>query len=113
MPVKCWYVYLLLCRDNSVYCGITNNMKKRLKAHNEGKGAKYTRGRGPLQLIYSEKAESKSAALRREAQIKKMPRVEKLSLNGGLYDPKAGCKHKIEHLWSGIKCSKCGGWFCL
>lgn len=75
-----WCVYLLLCRDNSVYCGITNDLEKRLATHAKGKGAKYTRGRLPVTLIYAEKAKDKSAALKREFQIKAMPRKQKLNL---------------------------------
>jgi putative endonuclease len=81
MPIgKVWYVYLLLCRDDSLYCGITNRLKRRIKAHNDGKGAKYTRGRGPVTLVYVEKMKSKGMALRREARIKAMPRSEKVEL---------------------------------
>jgi predicted GIY-YIG superfamily endonuclease len=75
-----WCVYLLLCRDNSVYCGITNDLFLRLFTHNKGKGAKYTRSRLPVILIYAEKAKDKSAALKRELQIKAMPRRQKLNL---------------------------------
>ena len=75
-----WVCYLLQCADNTLYCGITNNLDKRLAAHNAGEGAKYTRGRAPLQLVYQERCENKSAALKRERQIKKMPRSDKLKL---------------------------------
>lgn len=75
-----WCCYLLRCADNTLYCGITNNLDKRLAAHNAGEGAKYTRGRAPLQLVHQEACEDKSAALKRERQIKKMPRSKKLKL---------------------------------
>lgn len=75
-----WTVYLLRCRDESLYCGITNDLQARLEAHRTGKGAKYTRGRGPLELVYSEDCADKSAALKRELQIKALPREKKLEL---------------------------------
>ena len=77
---KTWLVYLFLCRDGTLYCGITNDMPRRIKAHDEGKGAKYTRGRGPVRLVYSEPAKSKGDALRREREIKSMGRKKKSSL---------------------------------
>lgn len=75
-----WYVYILRCRDDTLYCGISPDIEKRLEQHRSGKGAKYTRGRGPLELIYSEVCDSHSDALKREAAIKRMPRSEKLKL---------------------------------
>ena len=72
---KVWFVYLL-------YCGITDDVSRRLEAHAAGKGAKYTRGRGPLELVYTEACESHSDALKREAAIKKLKRHEKLRLAG-------------------------------
>jgi putative endonuclease len=77
---KSWYVYILRCKDDTLYCGITPDLEKRLQQHNAGKGAKYTRGRGPLELVYSEVCDSHSDALKREAAIKRMPRSEKLKL---------------------------------
>lgn len=77
-----WCCYLLRCADDTLYCGITNDLEKRLLAHNAGEGAKYTRGRGPLALLYSESCADKSAALKRELQIKRLSRVEKLALCG-------------------------------
>jgi putative endonuclease len=65
-----------------LYCGITDDVLRRLEAHRSGKGAKYTRGRGPLELVYTEECESYSAALKREAAIKKLKRQEKLRLAG-------------------------------
>ena len=79
---KAWFVYLLRCGDGSLYCGITDDVQRRLEAHRAGKGAKYTRGRGPLELVYTEQCESYSAALKREATIKKLKRPEKLALAG-------------------------------
>lgn len=86
-----WVCYLLQCADNTLYCGITNNLDKRLAAHNAGEGAKYTRGRAPLQLVYQEACEDKSAALKRERQIKSLSRADKLalcSLVGGRFTSK-------------------------
>lgn len=79
---KKWFVYLLRCGDGSLYCGITDDVSRRLEAHAAGKGAKYTRGRGPLELVYREECESYSTALKREAAIKKLKRPEKLALAG-------------------------------
>lgn len=77
---KTWYVYILECGDGTLYTGITDDVQRRLQAHQSGKGAKYTRGRGPLTLRYREVCESYSHALRREAQIKRLSRQEKLKL---------------------------------
>lgn len=75
-----WYLYILRCKDDSLYTGITTDVEKRLKAHRAGKGAKYTRGRGPLELVYREECGDHSDALRREVEIKRLPRDEKLKL---------------------------------
>jgi putative endonuclease len=75
-----WYVYILRCGDGSLYTGSTDNVARRLAAHRAGKGAKYTRGRGPLELVYTEKLPDKSSALRREWAIKHLSRQEKLAL---------------------------------
>ena len=75
-----WYLYILCCGDGTLYTGITNDVEKRLEAHRAGKGAKYTRGRGPLELVYQEEVEDKPAALRREHAIKGLKRGEKLRL---------------------------------
>ncbi len=72
-----WFVYLLQCGDGTFYIGITNNLEKRLKAHNENKGAKYTKGRGPCKLIETIECISKSKALKLEAKWKKVPRAKK------------------------------------
>lgn len=74
------YVYIVRCSDGSLYTGWTNDLKNRIKAHNDGKGAKYTKSRLPVKLVYSEIFETKSEALSREAKIKKLTRKEKLEL---------------------------------
>ncbi len=75
-----WCVYLLRCGDGSLYCGVTNDLSKRLSAHRAGTGARYTRGRGPLRLVYQERAADRSAALSREHAVKQLSREEKLAL---------------------------------
>jgi predicted GIY-YIG superfamily endonuclease len=75
-----WKLYILRCGDGSFYTGITVNVEKRLETHRSGKGAKYTRGRGPLELVYSEECGDHSAALRRELEIKALSREEKQKL---------------------------------
>ena len=75
-----WKLYILRCGDGSLYTGITTDVPKRLEAHRSGKGAKYTRGRGPLELVYWEDCGDHSAALKRELEIKALPREEKLKL---------------------------------
>lgn len=77
------YVYMLRCKDGSLYTGWTNDLEHRLAMHQQGKGAKYTRGRGPLELVYSEELDSKEAAMKREAAIKKLSREQKLELLQG------------------------------
>ena len=75
-----WYLYILRCGDGSLYTGISTDVARRLEEHRNGKGAKYTRGRGPLELVYQEECGDHSAALKREAEIKALPREEKLKL---------------------------------
>lgn len=75
-----WYVYMLRCGDGSLYTGCTDDVERRLAVHNSGKGAKYTRSRLPVTLVYREVVADKSAALRREAAIKALPRSKKLAL---------------------------------
>ena len=75
-----WWVYLLRCGDGTLYTGITDNLPRRLAAHNAGKGAKYTRSRRPVVLVYREQAADRSAALRRERAIKRLTRKQKLEL---------------------------------
>ena len=74
------YVYILRCGDGSLYTGWTNHLEERVAAHQAGRGAKYTRGRGPVELVYWESFSNKSSALRRECAIKRLSRAEKLSL---------------------------------
>lgn len=74
------YVYILRCADNSLYTGWTNNLDKRVKIHSEGKGAKYTRARLPIELVYFEEYEDKIEAMKREYAIKQLKRKEKLRL---------------------------------
>ena len=74
------YVYILECADDSLYTGWTTDLEKRIQAHNDKKGAKYTKSRTPVKLFYCEECESKSAALKREAEIKKLPRQQKLNM---------------------------------
>lgn len=77
---KNWKVYMLECGDGTLYTGITDDLQRRLKAHSEGKGAKYTRGRGPLKLRYWETVPDKSTALKREAALKRLRKMEKMAL---------------------------------
>ncbi len=73
-------VYILRCGDGSLYTGITNDLPRRVAAHNSGKGAKYTRGRGPVEPVYWEEQPDRPAALRRERAVKALSRAEKLAL---------------------------------
>ncbi|EKD90664.1 MAG: hypothetical protein ACD_30C00110G0003 [uncultured bacterium] len=75
-----WFVYILLCRDNSLYTGSTNNLEKRFLSHQNGKGGSYTRSHKPLKIIYKEIFKTKSEALKREIEIKSWSREEKLRL---------------------------------
>lgn len=75
-----WYVYLLRCADDTLYAGCTNDPQRRLQQHNAGQGAKYTRSRRPVTLVYLEQVEDHSQALRREAALKRLSRKEKLAL---------------------------------
>lgn len=71
------YFYVLLCRDGSLYAGYTNDLERRVNLHNAGKGAKYTRGRGPVELIYEQSFSSKSEAMKAEYAFKQWPRKDK------------------------------------
>ncbi len=75
-----WYVYLVRCDDDTLYCGITTDLERRIEEHNAGEGAKYTRGRRPVTLVYSERTEDRVGASRREHEIKQMRRSEKEDL---------------------------------
>ena len=74
------YVYIVKCSDGTLYTGYTNNLNRRIKEHNEGEGAKYTKGRRPVNLVYSEKFKTKSKALKREYRIKQLSRKKKFAL---------------------------------
>lgn len=74
------YCYLVLCNDNTLYCGYTNDISKRIKTHNNGKGAKYTKTRLPVKLVYIETFDNKSDAMKREWQIKQLNKKQKLKL---------------------------------
>lgn len=80
MENKKYYVYMLLCNDRTFYTGTSNNVEKRVAIHNAGKGAKYTKIRRPVKLMYSEELADKSAALKREIAIKKLSRQQKVTL---------------------------------
>ena len=75
-----WWVYLLRCRDGSLYAGCTTDPQGRLETHDAGKGAKYTRSRRPVSLVYQEPCESKSAALKRELALKRLTKAQKEAL---------------------------------
>ncbi len=75
-----WVVYLLMCSDQTLYCGATNNLEKRIITHNSGKGSKYTRGRTPVMLYKHFECIDKSSALKLECKIKQLSREEKLKL---------------------------------
>lgn len=89
MEVNNHYFYVLLCRDGTLYAGYTNNLERRIKMHNEGKGAKYTRGRGPVEIVYSKSFTEKSDALKAEYEFKQWARKKKedflLKETGGIY----------------------------
>jgi len=75
-----WWVYILRCGDDTFYTGYTNDVERRCAVHNNGKGAKYTRGRRPVCVVYREEFQDKSSAMKREAAVKKMTREEKMRL---------------------------------
>jgi putative endonuclease len=75
-----YFVYILLCKDQSLYTGYTVDIHRRMENHHQGKGAKYTRGRGPFQLVHLESFDDKSVAMRREAEIKKLDKAAKINL---------------------------------
>jgi putative endonuclease len=79
-PHNGWVCYLLECADGTLYCGVTNDVTRRINAHNAGEGAKYTRARLPVRLVYLEPCADKSAALKREIEIKRMRKSGKLLL---------------------------------
>lgn len=75
-----WFIYILECSDKTLYIGVTNDLDERLKKHNAGKGAKYTRGRGPVKMLFSQSFDSKSDACKEEYRLKKLTREEKFEL---------------------------------
>jgi putative endonuclease len=75
-----WFVYYLVCADGSIYTGMTNDLDQRLRAHQEGRGARYTRARRPVRLARFERYSTRSQAASREARVKRLPRVRKLDL---------------------------------
>ena len=77
-----WVVYLIRCRDDSLYCGVTNNLEKRIATHNSGKGAKYTRPRLPVVLVVVSKVMSRSAALKLEYKVKQQKKSQKVDYLG-------------------------------
>lgn len=74
------YTYIVRCKDETLYCGWTNNLEKRIASHNQGTGAKYTRNRRPVELVYYETFDTKEAAMRREYEIKQLSRNQKIAL---------------------------------
>ena len=80
---KQWYFYLARCSDGSLYSGITVDLEKRMEVHNEGKGARYTRSRRPVVMVYSERLPDQSSALKREAEVRKWSRSRKEALIAG------------------------------
>ena len=80
---NCWYVYIVQCSDDSLYTGVARDVERRIRQHNDGRGAKYTRARRPVRLVHSEPAADRGSALRREQQIKRMTRLSKKRLIAG------------------------------
>lgn len=102
------YVYIVLCNDNTLYTGWTNALLARIEAHNNNRGAKYTRGRGPVRLVYIEVFEEKKDALKREIAIKKLSRKKKLELIKALFSPqsKNSSDHSCNDCSNYIECKK-------
>jgi putative endonuclease len=84
MDTKTWTVYILQCADGTLYTGITTDMERRQKMHETGKGAKYTSGRGPFTLLHTETRPTRGEASKREAEIKRMNKADKLKLRRGI-----------------------------
>ena len=78
-----WHVYIVRCADNSLYTGVAKDLAARISKHNAGQGAKYTRGRGPVELVYREQARNRGGALQREHEIKRLTAAAKQKLIGG------------------------------
>ena len=81
-----WYVYLALCADGTLYTGIAKDVEARIEHHNSGRGAKYTRSRRPVRLVYSEPQQDRASAQRREQSIRRMSKAEKWTLTGTQVD---------------------------
>jgi len=88
MKEHLWFVYILRCKDESFYTGITNGIQERIAKHNSGEGAKYTRARKPVRLVYQETCSDKSTARKRELEIKGWTREKKAKLVAGFLRPK-------------------------
>jgi putative endonuclease len=84
-----WFVYMVRCRDDSLYTGITNDLARRVAAHSAGRGARYTRSRRPVTLVYSRRARDKVSALRAEWRLKQLSRADKLALIASSVRPRA------------------------
>ena len=93
-----WTVYIVCCADNSLYTGIARNLEERMNLHNTGRGAKYTRSRRPVELVYSESVDDRGIALRRELTIKKLGRDDKKKLIKSCLDQMAGKQALAEPL---------------
>lgn len=93
-----FFVYILRCNDNTLYTGWTTDLNKRLKCHNSGKGAKYTRCRLPVEIVHYENLPDKSSALKRECEIKKLSRAEKILLIENTINSSEGNQWKIQSL---------------
>ena len=78
--MKKYYLYLLLCKNGSIYCGITDNVKRRFQDHKAGKGARYTRSFPPVKILYTKKLPNRSTALKKEYEIKKLSHKQKIEL---------------------------------
>lgn len=81
-----WHVYIVECADGTFYTGITTDLERRVLEHNSGKGARYTSGRGPVRLVYSQRAENRSEAGIQETRIKKLKQEDKIRLIAGMID---------------------------
>lgn len=92
------YVYIVECSDGTLYTGWTNRPLQRIKAHSEGRGAKYTKGRGPVTLVYLEELENKSAGLIREAKIKKLTKEKKVQLIESKKEATAELERKLSDI---------------
>jgi predicted GIY-YIG superfamily endonuclease len=90
-----WWLYILRCGDGSLYTGVTTDVARRLGDHRSGRGARYTRGRGPLRVVYVEACEGRSAALKREAAIKRLAPAAKRKLVRGAARPLARIIHQV------------------